>query len=1131
MNRGLLCSKGRYLHNVVEDHSDRLLYPQVRYSRAHPLERASWDEALDRVAQVFKAIITQHGPESVGLYVSGQLLTEEYYIANKLMKGFIGSNNIDTNSRLCMSSAVAGYKKVLGDDLVPTAYEDIDQSDCFLIAGANPAWCHPIVFRRMETRKAANPDLKIIVIDPRETDSCAIADLHLQLKPGSDVILYNAIARVLIENGLVDREFVASHVNGFEELKAVAFSMTVDEAADECDVPEEEIRQAAQWLGESKTFMAFWAMGLNQSSVGVDKNIALLNLSLITGQIGKPGAGPFSLTGQPNAMGGREVGGLANLLAAHRNLADPKERQLVADYWGVSSISEKPGLTATEMFDGLESGTLKAIWVICTNPAVSLPNANLTERALKKARFVVVQDISNRSDTVAYADAVLPAAGWLEKQGTMTNSERRVSYLPKVVNAPGEALPDAEILCRFAEKMGWGDSFDYSDESGIFDEHVRLTAGTRIDMSGMSYDRLKTQSIQWPCPEETHPGTPRLFEDGQFATEDGKAQVYGIKPAMRSEVTSETYPFILTTGRIRDQWHTMTRTGKVSRLRQHIDTPYLEIHPQDARQLELIDGTMALIENNRGAVEARVQVSSRIKQGCVFLPMHWGKQLDHTRGRANNLTSDRVDPVSKEPDFKFAAVSVRPVSVPIRKIVIVGAGAAALEFIQAYRNVNQTDTIEVFGNEGQPFYNRILLPDYVKGTRGWDELCAPGETVLDALNVTYHAGPGITSIDRDAKKVFTVDGDSASYDVLVLATGSRAAVPPNTPVDRENVFTLRNRGDAERLRDSVEPGSEVTIIGGGLLGIELADALNDLGAKCTLIHRSAMLMRGVIDEVASDLLLDVLRDRGIQVLMSDGVVRYFGDERTTGLQTRSGHRLSCDVLCVATGITPNVELAEAAGLQVRRGVVVDVTLRTSDPSIYAIGEVAEVGTAVYGTTPAAQEQARVAATHLSGDRSQAYTGTTPMNVLKIRNFSLSAIGRIGSQNDDCEEIVVMDKTARYYKKCWVQGGRLVGAVLVGDGNEFAAFRDLIEKETELDDLRWTLLRGSNSVSEPPKGRIICSCCNVGVGNVEEAIEAGCGDLQAIADRTCAGTGCGACRNEISGLINRKTIDRMEAVTP
>ena len=523
VNKGMLCSKGMNLHYVVNDVSDRILYPEMRWSRSHPRERVSWDDALDRASSVFKSIIKKYGPDSVGFYVSGQCLTEEYYIANKLVKGFLGTNNIDTNSRLCMSSAVVGYKKTFGEDSVPISYEDIELADCFLITGANPAWCHPILFRRLEKHKEQNPNVKIIVVDPRKTDSANFADLHLQLIPGTDVILYNAIGRRLLERKMIDKNFVANHTEGFEKYKEQILSLSLKEASKRCGVSEEDIKKAADYIGKANGFISMWAMGLNQSSIGSNKNFALINLSLITGQVGKPGSGPFSLTGQPNAMGGREVGGMANLLAVHKDLFNEEHRREVAQFCGVDSISDKAGFTATEMFDALENGKLKAVWIICTNPLVSLPNINSIERAMQNAKFVVVQDISHKSDTVAYADLVLPAAGWLEKEGTMTNSERRISYLPKEINPPGEAKADVEILCEFAKKMGFR-GFNYNSTEEIYSEYCAMTKGTNIDISHLNYDRLKNEgTFQWPVPEYRHAGTPRLFEDKKFYTPSEKA--------------------------------------------------------------------------------------------------------------------------------------------------------------------------------------------------------------------------------------------------------------------------------------------------------------------------------------------------------------------------------------------------------------------------------------------------------------------------------------------------------------------------------------------------------------------------------------------------------------------------------
>src|SRR3569833_374498 len=547
VNKGMLCSKGMNLHYTVNDRSDRLLYPQMRYNRSMPMQRVSWDDALDRAAAVFKTFINKYGPDSVAFYASGQCLTEEYYVINKLMKGFIGSNNIDTNSRLCMSSAVVAYKMALGEDSVPVCYDDIELADCFYVIGANPAWCHPILWRRVEAHKAANPDVKIIIVDPRATDSCSIADLHLQINPGTDVTLNQAIGRILIENGDIDVDFIRNHASGFEAYSVLVFERTVEEAAKICGLYEHDIRLAAAYIGEAKGFISMWTMGLNQSAIGVNKNLSLINLNLVTGHIGKPGSGPLSLTGQPNAMGGREVGGLANLLPAHRDLKTPQHREEVQKFWGGATINPNPGLTATEMFKALEDGSLKAIWILCTNPITSLPNVRQVEQALKKARFVVVQEISDKPETLAFADVILPAAAWAEKEGTMTNSERRISYLNKVVEPPGEAMPDSEIICRFARKMGYK-GFDFENAAAIYAEHARLTSKTNIDISGLSHDIIKEiGSVQWPYKKKGKtPGTPRLFTEKMFYTYSQKAIIHAVPDTQTSERTNHDYPFILT---------------------------------------------------------------------------------------------------------------------------------------------------------------------------------------------------------------------------------------------------------------------------------------------------------------------------------------------------------------------------------------------------------------------------------------------------------------------------------------------------------------------------------------------------------------------------------------------------------
>jgi ferredoxin-nitrate reductase len=1121
-NRGMLCSKGMNLHYAMQDKSDRLLYPEMRWSRSHPRERVTWAVAMKRAAAVFKSIIDNHGPDAVGFYVSGQCLTEEYYVANKLVKGFIGTNNIDTNSRLCMSSAVAGYAKTLGEDSVPVSYEDIELADCFFIAGANPAWCHPILFRRIEAHKQANPHVKLIVVDPRKTQSCAMADLHLQIMPGTDVYCYNAIARVLIENGEVDYDFIQQHVEGFEAYRDSVLKVPVEEAARICDVDERDIRLAAAYIAGSKGFLTLWAMGLNQSAIGVDKNISLISLNLITGHIGKPGSGPFSLTGQPNAMGGREVGGLATMLAAHRSYANPEHRREVADFWGVSKLPEKPGLTAMEMVEALERGDLKAIWIICTNPLVSWPAARRAEAALKNARFVVVQDISRLSDTVNFADLVLPAAGHFEKEGTMTNSDRRVSYLGKAVPPPGEALPDAEILCRFAQEMGFH-GFDFPSVGSIFDEHARLTKGTNLDISGLTHERLKAMgTIQWPVPHVTHEGTPRLFTDHQFFTPSRRARLYPLaNPENTSESVTRDRPLILTTGRIRDQWHTMTKTGKVNKLKQHIDKPFLEIHPYDALVRNIKEGDVVEIYNARGTVRVSAKVTDDIKKGVVFLPMHWGRMLNHDLGRANNLTSDRVDPVSKEPDFKFSAVEVKKFAKPFEKIVVAGAGAGAYRFISTYRALNFTDEIHVFSKEKDAFYNRVLLPEYVNETLEWEKLQKFQTGEFEDMNVRLSLDNEITAVNRTEKYVVDRHGKKHAYDKLIIATGSRANVPKDAPVHLPGVFTMRTRQDADRLRACLKPEAHVLIIGGGLLGLELAASLAEIDMHVMILHLGSRLMARQIDNLSGQLLLDFVEEKDIQVFLNDQVesINRSRSDRGLSARLRSGRLLDVDAIVYAVGTKPNIEIAQEAGIETASGVIVNDYLQTSDPDIFAVGEIAEHNGKTMGITSAAEKQADIAARFINGDVQSRYDGAVPMNILKFHDLSLCSIGisEIPANGQGYDEILFIDKSMRYYKKCIVRDDRLVGAVMIGDKSEFAEFKALIESNIELSERRMQLLR-SGKKAEPVVGKLVCSCNQVGKGNLVACMEGGCNSLNELCKATGAGLGCGSCKPEIQMIL-------------
>ena len=1133
-SQGQLCSKGRTLLHTVAAREERLLWPQMRTQRDAPLRRTGWDEAIAHVAARFRAIIAEHGPDAVAFYVSGQCTTEEYYLANKLMKGFIGSNNIDTNSRLCMSSAVVGYKKTLGADSVPVCYDDLDSCDTFLIAGANPAWAHPIIFRRIEARKNADPNrVRLICVDPRRTATAAASDLHLPIRPGTDVALFHGIAAELLRNDAIDHAFIAEHTNDWEALAGELAQWPVQRAADICGVPAADIATAAQWLSGDRRFLSLWTMGLNQSAVGVDKNTSLINLSLLTGKIGKPGCGPFSLTGQPNAMGGREVGGLANLLPAHRDLANPDHRAEVAKFWGVREIRAEPGLTAVEQFAAAKDGRLKALWVICTNPAASLPDRHTVEAGLRQLELLVVQDIFP-TDTTRFADVLLPAATWLEKSGTMTTSERRIALVERLVNPPGEALPDITILQRFATALGHGKDFAYADSAAIFAEHAALTAGRDCDISGLDHARLRQErSLQWPVPNRDSLGTPRLYTDHIFATANGRANFCAPTFLERSEMPDADYPLILDTGRLRDQWHTMSKTGRVRRLRDHAPIPQVQIHPDDAELRGIRSGDLVNLHGHRGHLRVAADVTTDIRPGVVFFPMHFSVREGGELAACNTLTSSRFDPISKEPDLKHAAVQAilhRPAA---RQIVIVGGGAAALGLAEAWLAAADNgrilrDTLTIIGEEPEGIYNRVLLPHYVDGSKPWSELMRGTSAELAERGVRLVGGRRIERIDRQAKTVIDAQGQVIPYDTLILATGSRANRPTTGPLARPGTFSLRNRGDAEGIRaEALRLGrnrpARIVIQGAGLLGLELADALNHLGADVTILQRTRRLMGRIVDATASALLASHLTERGITIAYDANLLGFGGRDRVESVRLDDGREFPCDAVVFATGTLANMDLARSSGLACGGGITVDASLCTTDPDIYAIGECAEHAGKRVGTTAGSEAMARTLIAGLRGDPQARWQGCTEASILKVRGVAVTACGVVDEEGQPgCETIVHHDPRERIYRKAVVKDGRLIGVCFIGEVDGFAEHRDLIASGHELDDLRRRLLRLGGS-GGGAKGKVICACNQVGDEDIRACIAQGASTIEAVCTASRAGTSCGSCRGEVRKILEHAAV--------
>lgn len=660
-NFGRLCSKGAALGETLSL-DGRLLYPEVDG------RHVSWDTALSTVAERFTRVISEHGPDAVAFYLSGQLLTEDYYVANKLMKGFIGSANVDTNSRLCMSSSVSGHKRAFGADIVPCCYEDLERAKLIVLTGSNAAWCHPVLFQRINRAKQRNPDLVVIVIDPRRTTTCDIADLHLPLRPGTDTVLFNGLLEYLDRHDERNTRFVANFTEGVDAAVATAAAVapSVAHVAQLCGLEQQSVEEFYRLFARTERVVTVYSQGVNQSTAGSDKVNAIINCHLLTGRIGRPGMGPFSFTGQTNAMGGREVGGLANQLAAHMEIDNPEHRDITQRFWQAPQMASQAGLKAVDMFDAIAAGKIRAVWVICTNPVVSMPDADQVRAALEQCELVVVSDCVRETDTTMVADVLLPALAWGEKSGTVTNSERCITRQRPFLSAPGAARADWWIISQVAQRMGF-DGFAYQSPREIFCEHAALSGfengGTRgFDISYYaaldddSYQAL--QPLQWPI-DGNGSGTARLFTDGVFYTASGKAQFVPIELRWPENSVDDDFPFILNTGRSRDQWHTMTRTGKAPRLSEHSPEPYGELHPTDAAALEIEEEGLMRVFSRWGEVVVRARLNDGQQRGSLFVPMHWGGQFA-SNGRVDCVVNPAVDPLSGQPEFKHTPVRITP---------------------------------------------------------------------------------------------------------------------------------------------------------------------------------------------------------------------------------------------------------------------------------------------------------------------------------------------------------------------------------------------------------------------------------------------------------------------------------------
>ena len=1125
VNAGRTCRKPLELRHAVHA-GDRATVPLVRDRRDVRLRESGWDEAMPALAARLSAIVAEHGPDAVAFYVSGQFLTEDYYAWNKLAKGFLGTNNLDSNSRLCMSSAVAGYRGAFGSDGPPPAYADLALADCFLLLGTNTAACHPIVWSRI--RDPLSEGAFAVCADPRLTATARSCDLHLAVRPGTDLALLNAMLHVIERDGLIDEEHVRRHTTGIEGALEVARGWTPERAERTCGVPAGDIEVAARRFAGAGRAMALWSMGANQSTVGTLKNRALINLCLATGQIGRPGTGPLSLTGQPNAMGGRETGGLSTLLPGYRAVDCAEDRAAMERHWGLSPgrISPRPGLPAVELFDALAEGRVRAVWIMATNPLVSLPDSARAREALERADLVVVQDAHHPTETSALAHAVLPAAAWPEKEGTMTNSERRVGLVRRALEPPGEALPDWRIAARLAAELGFGEAFAWESEAQVYDEFVACTAGRPCDMSGLSHDRLLREGgVQWPCPAGPgSDGTERLYPDGRCSTPDGRARFAPTPHSAPAEPVRRSHPLTLTTGRVAEHWHTLSRTGKSPRLSATAGEPVVELHPRDAAAAGVRDGEAVSIASARGALTARAELDPSLPEGVAFAPFHWGAlHAPAGAGQANAVTVSEVDPVSRQPELKACAVAVSPASrgrstgTRTRRLVVIGTGMTGLEAVEELlrRRPDGSWRVTMLGEEPGPAYNRIQLSRLLAGAAGPGALQLRPPVWYADRRVDLRAGCPAAEIDVDRRVVRDRSGAAHPYDTLLIATGSRPFVPPIPGAGLPSVHRFRTRADAAVLASGSGPGRTAVVIGGGLLGLEAAAGLRARGAEVTVVEAAGRLMPQQLDEGGAAALERSLARLGLRALTGEGVEAI----EPGSVTIRGGDRISADLVVVAAGVRPETSLARAAGIECRMGILVDDSMRTSAPSVLSAGECAEHRGTVYGLWAPLASQARTAGATACGDPA-GFHGAVTATTLKVAGVAMYSGGRQSAAKGH-DEILWADGRRDTYRKLVLDGDRLAGAVLVGDTGGARELSALLRDGERVPE---HLLAPPGAGCAPPSpapdpAAVVCSCNEVTADEIAKAIEGGgCNTLAEVARATRASTGCGSCAGEVECML-------------
>ncbi|MDR6226308.1 assimilatory nitrate reductase catalytic subunit NasC [Desmospora profundinema] len=1129
--QGRMCIKGMGAHDHALDHPDRLKTPLLR--KEGELTPVSWEEAMEWFQEKVKQTQERWGRDAVGVFGGGSLTNEEAYLLGKFARVALGTRYIDYNGRFCMSSAAAAANQAFGVDRgLTNPLADLALADCIILAGTNIAECQPTMIAYL--RQAKERGASLIVIDPRETATARLADMHLVVRPGTDATLVNGMLKVILEEGFVDEGFVQAHTVGYEELREHLSGVSLMEVARRTGVSVSDIRRAARLYGKAAKGFVLTARGVEQHANGVMNVRNFINLVLLTGKIGYPGSGYGAVTGQGNGQGGREHGQKADQLPGYRRIDDPEHRRAVAAVWGVEeSQLPGPGVSAYEMFEAMDQEEIRGLVILSSNPVVSVPNAHLAERALKKLDFLVSIDLF-LSETAELADLVLPGSAYLEDEGTMTNLEGRVVLRKAIRPLPGNARLDWQIIGEMARVLGKEEHFAFESAKDIFEELRQASRGGLADYSGISYERIeKEDGVFWPCPSEEETGQERLFTDGRFFHSDGRARLIAVSDPELPEKTERDYPLVLTTGRVISHYLTGVQTRRSRSLNEKEPEPFLSVHPATADSLGLKDGEKARIISRRGEITLKVKRTEKIRKDVVFCPMHWGGE-----GAINRLTLPELDPYSRMPSFKACAVRVESVepkkkvqkrkkvrSVPKRKLVVVGNGMAGVNVVEHVLKLDRDAyDITIFGKEPHPNYNRILLSSVLAGDTGLEDIVLNSWEWYRENEIQLHTGRAVTRIDTKEKRVYAEGGISTPYDELVLATGSDPFMLPLPGADKEGVIAFRDIKDCETMMETAKQYKKAAVIGGGLLGLEAARGLLNLGMEVQVIHIFDTLMERQLDREAARMLRMELEEQGMQFLMEKQTERILGGKRVTGLHFKDGSSIDADLVVMAVGIKPNVQLAKESGIEINRGVVVDDWMATGVPGIHAVGECAEHRGTVYGLVAPHREQGAVLAKRLCGLETEPYEGSVTATKLKVSGVDVFSAGEF-NDGPETRAIRSQDEWKGIYKKVLFRGNRITGGVLFGDTSDSAFLLGCIREGREMtDEIHASLMGtatggGGSAVREMADDDQVCDCNGISKGEILSAIrERDLTDVEGVKSCTKAGASCGGCKPLVASIL-------------